>query len=455
MFAQYASLAGLGLVLGYTVFQSGGVVPQDWNVSLLALAVLSISVWLGPARVNPCPPLSRLLVWSPLLLLFITGLQLYPLETSVLRHVSPLRAEVIERLAGVGVNVGGNPMSVVPSETLQHLIRVMAYLTVVFLVRETAWQWRTRPWVVAYPLLAVGAVEAAIGVLKSYLGEPGAAASGTYVNRNHFAGLLEICLPFAVGLAATAIRIRRTPFRLEVRQTAPLLIGSLVSALLLCGILSSLSRMGFVCALIGLGAMACGLIGRHCGAMRMPRRIKVVTVCGVGALLMTVFVLLPSPALIERFGELIATDQLDASFRMTVWRDSLDVVAAYPVFGCGLGGFLSAFSRYKTGAPQYDVDYAHNDYLQFLAEIGGIGFAVAAVFLIAVALALLRRVAACRDLEQKSLAAACLASLLAIAAHSLVDFNLYIPANALAVSWVIGLALAPQRSVSGETTTLA
>ena len=171
----------------------------------------------------------------------------------------------------------------------------------------------------------------------------------------------------------------------------------------------------------------------------MPRRIKVVTVCGVGALLMTVFVLLPSPALIERFGELIATDQLDASFRMTVWRDSLDVVAAYPVFGCGLGGFLSAFSRYKTGAPQYDVDYAHNDYLQFLAEIGGIGFAVAAVFLIAVALALLRRVAACRDLEQKSLAAACLASLLAIAAHSLVDFNLYIPANALAVSWVIGL----------------
>ena len=88
------------------------------------------------------------------------------------------------------------------------------------------------------------------------------------------------------------------------------------------------------------------------------------------------------------------------------------------------------------------VEYAHNDYLQILAELGVIGFALTMAF----ALWVFRRglQAAFREEAQHPwLGMGVLASLLAIGLHSLVDFNLYFPANALALAWLAGVAVSP------------
>src|SRR2546422_9569349 len=58
--------------------------------------------------------------------------------------------------------------------------------------------------------------------------------------------------------------------------------------------------------------------------------------------------------------------------------DSWGLIRAFPVFGCGLGGYESAFMRYKASLPMFNQDYAHNDYLQGLAELGIVGFAIVA-----------------------------------------------------------------------------
>ncbi len=53
--------------------------------------------------------------------------------------------------------------------------------------------------------------------------------------------------------------------------------------------------------------------------------------------------------------------------------------------GTGLGGFESAFLKYKLAEGEFIVDYAHNDYLQGLAELGIVGFTIAALFIGSVA----------------------------------------------------------------------
>jgi O-antigen ligase len=84
------------------------------------------------------------------------------------------------------------------------------------------------------------------------------------------------------------------------------------------------------------------------------------------------------------------------------------------------------------------VDFAHNDYLQVLAEFGLIGFLLLAALLIRTLVRVFR--ATLGDGPQRYLAIACGGSLTAILLHSFVDFNLYIPANAMVLAWIAGVA---------------
>ena len=70
------------------------------------------------------------------------------------------------------------------------------------------------------------------------------------------------------------------------------------------------------------------------------------------------------------------TEDISADTRAQIWSDSRGIVSAFPLFGVGLGGYESALYRFKTVAPMHTVDFAHNDYLQVLTEMGIIGRSV-------------------------------------------------------------------------------
>jgi O-antigen ligase len=61
------------------------------------------------------------------------------------------------------------------------------------------------------------------------------------------------------------------------------------------------------------------------------------------------------------------------------WKETLRVVAAYPFTGCGFGAFGSAVTPFRQTAAILTLDYAHNDYLQFLAEGGIVPFIFALI----------------------------------------------------------------------------
>ncbi|HHW13715.1 MAG TPA: O-antigen ligase family protein, partial [Firmicutes bacterium] len=63
------------------------------------------------------------------------------------------------------------------------------------------------------------------------------------------------------------------------------------------------------------------------------------------------------------------------SNRLFIWRSTLDIIKDHPLFGVGAGVFMHIYEKYALpGAPEKVVAYAHNLFLQVLAEFGIIGF---------------------------------------------------------------------------------
>jgi O-antigen ligase len=298
-----------------------------------------------------------------------------------------------------------------------------------------------------WPLLLVATLEAILGIIQAYgEGSLNGMATGTYQNRDHYAGLLEMVLPFAAVYPLAVLQRDDDEIRFQ-SPAAPAIKACLLwamAAILLVAIILSLSRMGFLSALAALlvaGATSLSLRGwRVDYSVRMPlwrRWFPTVLVAGTVALGL---VFLPTDPLVARFADLAKTDEISADTRARIWQETAGLVKAYPLFGCGMGGFESSFFRYKTVAPMFTVDYAHNDYLQVLAELGIFGFAAGLILVGRLVQRTARGTFYARSVDERYLSIGCLAAMTAILLHSLVDFNMYIPANGFAFAWIAGIA---------------
>jgi O-antigen ligase len=116
-----------------------------------------------------------------------------------------------------------------------------------------------------------------------------------------------------------------------------------------------------------------------------------------------------------------------ASMRHDTWRIFLD----HPWTGTGLGTLQTVFPAYESNYDGKIVNHTHNDYLEGLAETGVAGGVCVAGFLGVLFFVSLRQLL---QRDKPFAAALHLSGLVACSGflvHSLVDFNLHIPANAL------------------------
>jgi O-antigen ligase len=236
---------------------------------------------------------------------------------------------------------------------------------------------------------------------------------GPYVNRNHFAGFVELVLPLAlVPLVLGRVRRERWPI---VGLFAVLPIGAL---------LLSASRGGLVSFGAELGVLALVMIrrremGKHLlpGVAVLLAALLLVSWLGVGQILER----LSSVQLLE------VSSGKRASMRRDTWRIFLD----HPFLGTGLGTLQIVYPPYETLYDGKIVNHTHNDYLEALAETGIAGGLCCAWFLGVLFSESLRRL---RQLNNSFAGALQLSGFVACCGflvHSLVDFNLHIPSNAL------------------------
>jgi O-antigen ligase len=139
-------------------------------------------------------------------------------------------------------------------------------------------------------------------------------------------------------------------------------------------------------------------------------------------------------------------------FRLGVWRDSLRLVAASPIAGSGFGAFEDALPRFKTSAGDHRVEHAENDYLEVLAEGGGLAGVLGGIAAASLLGLGLRRLRAEPHRLPRGLAAGALAGLIALLAHSACDFNSRIPSNALLFCALAAIVLAQGLPTATQTT---
>jgi len=116
--------------------------------------------------------------------------------------------------------------------------------------------------------------------------------------------------------------------------------------------------------------------------------------------------------------------------REGIWRDTLAMFRAHPIFGVGLGAFETVYPIYGRGNGSLLIQFAHNDYLQILSDAGIIGGALAVWFIVKLARAVVKTFK-CEDSMSRAIGLGSAAGIFALLIHSLFDLNLQIPSNAL------------------------
>lgn len=278
-------------------------------------------------------------------------------------------------------------------------------------------------------------------VKKYYLEE----ATGTYINRNHYAGLLEMLIPLTLALAlhyAGWLRVKSPEEESGMRRwlrdpqlhRAPFWL--FVAVILFLALVFSKSRMGILSAIVSVLVMAGLLLLR---GKRSPLGFVIpLTLLGVG-ISMAAWIG-PEPVL-KRFTQMEMEYADSPTSRTAIWRDTLGLIRQHPLLGTGLGTFPIVYTQVQTAFLTQFVNSAHNDYLEYASDLGIPG----AALLFGGILWLLVRLIAfslrdTRDGYEKALALGCAGSIAALLMHSFTDFNLRVPANVLIFAIVLGLA---------------
>jgi len=236
---------------------------------------------------------------------------------------------------------------------------------------------------------------------------------GPYVNRNHFAGLAEILIPVAL-----------VPLVLgKVRRERLFLVG-LFAVVPIVALLLSASRGGIVSFAVELVILFSLLLVRRLQSKYMLAG-GVLVLCAILAVSW-----IGVQEVLQRFSNYQSLDVTmgkRASMRHDTWRIFLD----HPVLGTGLGTLQTVFPPYESAYDARIVNHTHNDYLEALAETGLAGGICCLWFL---AVLFIESIKGLKDLGGSFGAALNLSGLVGccgLLVHSLVDFNLHIPANAL------------------------
>ena len=237
---------------------------------------------------------------------------------------------------------------------------------------------------------------------------------GPYVNRNHFAGFVELTLP--VGLAMLIFR----GLRRDLYPLASVLTIIPIGALILSGSRGGIVSFGFEVAVLWLLAKT----------RRGPEGPRLTPLAIVALAAVALIAWLGAGKAIERFS-MVRSGEVTIHRRFTMSEGAVHIFKDHPIKGAGLGALVAVYPRYEILYDGRLVDHVHNDYIEMVAETGVLGGLCGLAFL----WILFRQAKTCYGAEQghfsRALHAGAVAGLCGMLLHSFVDFNLHIPANAL------------------------
>ena len=444
----HSSAYGLlvGVLLFAPLFRSGQPPLAILILELASLALIVLALW------QPGTPVTRregLPLATLLLLPFLYLLPLPPFLAALL----PGRQPYGEALALLGAPENAwSSLSLYPVETESALLLLLVPVGVFLGVRLLDHPHILR---LVSLLLGIALFQALLGLLQYVAAQGGSpqffglsinglpSASGTYTNRNHLAGLLNLVFPLALALAIFNIghreKGRQRNWRDQVVFFASLrghlaFFYGMLAFLLLLGIVFSRSRAGIALSMMGI-LLSTLLFSRRIGGDNVYGTVGTVIALAMGSAL--TIGLIP---VLDRF----SVGGTIQDTRWTVFSATLDGIGAFMPLGSGPGDYPDLFPRFQPlSLGHWFINHAHNDYLEWLFEGGILGGLVIALLLFRY----LRRWGQIWTTKAWSrfrfLQIASGIGLLLMLLHSLVDYNLHIPANIVFFAFLAGLFFSP------------
>ncbi len=392
----------LGLVLAILVFgplATGAVRPTDFLViqglTIGVLGLWIVRLWFGESRRFLFPPIG----WA--VLAFATY--------------------VIVRYFQAGVEYTAR----------EEMIRVIIYAFLFFaVVNHLHHQESTQ--IISFVLIFLAMAVAAYGIYQfatnsdrvwgfikpaQYMKR----GSGTYICPNHLAGFLEMVLPLTLAYV----------FMGKISAVTRIFIGY-AGLVMLAGIATSISRGGWIATALALTVLFIVLLRQR--QYRIPAIVALVVLLGFGVAFVS-----NARMTQKRFSEMFVAGKLEDT-RFRLWKPALKMWEENVLLGVGPGHFDLRFRQYRPEEVQMRPYYVHNDYLNTLSDYGVVGTALVLSAWVLLYVGVFQtwkfvlRVSsdgASRKSNKPAFVLGASIGLMAILLHSVVDFNMRIPANAI------------------------
>ncbi len=466
--------SGIIFVLVFTQLAFGGVHVWAYSVFEIFVIILFFLFFLNQV-VSQYRTSKRsgnnsniVLQWvvSPLnifiiLIISLIVIQLIPLPSFIVKFISPLTFEVkknayeLKHVSGEGTAVWMN-FSHYNFATYNELFKLLAYFALYFMVINSVRD-QKRINILIYVFVGMGLFQVIYGIVQTYSGSQKiwwwtniyvskGWVTGTYINRNHLAGFLEMLLPICFGFVIANIkktrnrqkyqeytisRLKRFKNWLFTGEEKPKIIlfffmGIVLGlALLLAG-----SRGGIICFGISMFFMIFLFAFKN-----GYRKYGLIAAC-LCMLILAYGLHIGIEKTLERFeyfGDIYNRFERNESV--------VSMIKNFPAFGTGWGNFMYLYPRYAL--PIYSdrliLGNAHNDWLEMTSESGMVG---AIIFFGALVIYLFRSIKLWFRREDSfaiGLGVGAIFAVISISIHSFFDFNMRIPANSMALSVIMAI----------------
>jgi putative inorganic carbon (HCO3(-)) transporter len=363
--------------------------------------------------------------------------------------------------SGAGLKVWG-AISADPYETRLSVLKLLALtLAGAMLMRYTTTERRLRALI--YTLIGVGLASAFFGILRQTTQHsPGfilpsllpGVGYGQFINRNHFAFLMEMVLGLILGLIV-ARGVRRDQLLIYLALALPVW-----AALVLCnsrgGLFGMLAEVFFLAlsfSLMGSKREGRGQGREGRGFLRGLSRSAIFRPILIVGLLVTVFlgaILLGGESLTSRLEMVSSEVGAEGSAgnagaqRAEIWRATWRMIKDHPLLGVGFNGYWAAIPQYHNASGELVPQQAHNDYLELMASGGIIGVVLTGWFLFLLIKEMTGSWRA-NDSFRRAAGVAASIGLFGVAVHSVVDFGLHVTINALIFTALVVIAVSGRR----------
>jgi len=384
----------------------------------------------------------------------VTLFQLTPFPPSILKILSPQTAAIYHNLG----LAGWRTLSLTPNLTVYELLKYICYFLFGLLVFRYV-RSRREIEIFVWTMMA-GAIFQSFYGLEEYFGGTHRiwgwknifnldSAFGTFVNRNHFAGFLEMLLPLSIGYLlakANFLSLRKgLTFKEKIlwfgqERLQKTIIYSIAPIIIGIGLAFSRSRTGVFLFLVSIFLMTIAISAagkKNIGPSAIPQKRFGKIIRTVALVIIFAVLFIGINPIIERFSPEIITGKS----RLTIYKYTLDLINNFLLFGTGPGTYVFAYPKFEKVQTPGLADHAHNDYLELLAESGALGGGCLILLAFGALVVVFARWTRRSDYFIKGIALGCFCGIATILLHSITDFNLRLPANAVYFTALYALAM--------------